>query len=294
MELKRKFILGEDWMYFKLYAGLAMQEVLLRRELHSLVQVFYEKKLIENFFFVRFNDLEGSHLRLRFKLVNNHSCLLEVLQLLNHKLQPLVDRRMIHKIVYDTYIREMERYDPSNIEDAEIIFGYSSHMILEGLRKMYEEESGDYRWIWGARVMDTLLDMFYLTTEGKATLYEKYFKMYEAEFRLGKFGKGELSAKYRQVSSLIDGIFDDENRFFEGNLSSLELPNLNRAVNNIVERYRSDQANRVSMDSFLMSIMHMHYNRLFKSKQRLHELVMYFVLSRFYKSLPFRQEKIAN
>lgn len=292
MKVKRKFILGEDWMYIKVYAGLIMQDILLRREFQQLVQVFYEKKLIENFFFVRYNDKEGSHLRIRLKLVNNHACLVEVLQLLNHELKPLVDCRMIHRVVYDTYIREIERYDESNIEDAEVIFGYSSYLILEGLRKMYDEGMEDYRWIWGAKIMDSILDMFHLTIAEKAILHEKYFKMYDVEFGLKRFGKTELSAKYRKISGLIDGIFDNESRFFDRNLSSVQLFNLKEAVNNVMERSKTRPVNQIAIDSFLMSIMHMHYNRLFKSKQRLHELVMYFVLGRFYKSLAFRQEKV--
>jgi thiopeptide-type bacteriocin biosynthesis protein len=288
---KRRFVPGEEWLYIKVYTGPTMQENLLIREFHELIDVFYKDNLIAAFFFVRYSDELGAHLRLRFKLIADAD-FNKIFLLFNEKIRSYVDKRIISRIIYDTYNREVERYLECNLEDIEIVFSINSQLIMNGLRLMHNKEIPDDRWVWGVKIMDNLLNTFGLTLEEKGNLYEDYYKVYEKEFGSQRINKKKLGDKYRVVRSSIEKILLEENLnpFYSDEQESLLTNKLDNAVKRILDRSKILNITDVVISNLLKSIMHMHYNRLFKSQQRMNELVIYFIMSKIYKTLVFMEE----
>jgi len=279
-------MLGDEWVYLKIYSGPSILEFILTNEIREAVNIFINRNIIDKFFFIRYSDIDGSHLRVRFRLIGEES-VIEVLQVLNLLLKKYVEKRVINKVVYDTYNQEIERYGSQNIEHVETIFNISSEFIISNLWRTLEEGGGENRWVWGPIFIDNLFNQFGLETFDKSRIYQEYYKLYEKEFNLNKLDKKQMALKYRKISPSI---------FFalqENELFSKSQPNskLELAVSGIQENYLNGVSQKVSKDQLYMSIMHMHYNRLFKSQQRLQELVMYFIMSKVYKTIEVKNKE---
>jgi thiopeptide-type bacteriocin biosynthesis protein len=290
MHLKRRFIPGEEWLYVKIYSGPEMLESILKREIHSIIEMMSTAGMINNFFFVRFADKEGIHTRLRFHITDPAGTG-KIISLINHKLSLYVDKRMVFRIVYDTYNRELERYGEVIMEDTEILFGFSSWGILSWLKYMDDHDLADNRWAWGARLMDEVLDRFNIPYAERHELCERYYRMYTREFGLDKRIKDLLSAKYREYVKGIEDVMLKNNEelqdvesmppFFSG--SEVE-----DAVRRIILHF--ENSGKDGLHNYLSSIMHMHYNRLFISQQRPSEFIIYYILSKLYKSITIRKK----
>ena len=87
--------------------------------------------------------------------------------------------------------------------------------------------------------------------------------------------------------------FDDANAY-EALLKVQHQFNIRstRGVNEIL-KLENDKQLAVSVDNLLISYIHMFMNRLFRSKQRLHEMVIYGFLFRYYRS-QLAQSKHSN
>jgi thiopeptide-type bacteriocin biosynthesis protein len=275
--VKRKFIVGEEWLYIKLFSGPVMLEQILSHEIYDWVQQLYAAKQIDKFFFVRYRE-DGYHLRLRFHLTDT---LLTgpLLHELRRLLQPYTDNRVVWQVTADTYDRELERYGPLSMEAAETLFSVSSLAIMEILRN-----TPDYtqRWLQGISIMDSMLNSLIPGLQEKYRLHESYYQQYAIEFNTGKQAIDRLKEIYRTHSRAIADIITAH--------AHRTLPEMSEAANTLLQLQQEGRL-EVPLHDFLRSILHMHYNRLFRVKQRRHEYVVYYMLSNFYKSWSIRIEK---
>ena len=284
MEIKRRFIIGEDWLNIKIYSGPRALEEILLNDIYPIIDKAYSSNLISKFFFVRYSD-EGYHIRLRFKLTNGKESA-ELLNQLSEQLNVYSDSRIISKVITDTYNREIERYGSLSIDPIETIFSWNSWQIIKLL--IIEQEYKN-RWLTGIKIMDDLLNKFGLDTKEKYDIYQQYYLMYAEEFGDNKNVKDELKRIYR-------GETKDIERIMKEILSpDIDYPatggaGLDSAINEIMD-LRADNRLEVPFESLLRSIIHMHYNRLFRIRQREHEYVVYYMMSNYYKSLLMREKK---
>lgn len=271
MNIKRRFIIGEEWLYIKVYSGPTLLEELLSNEIYEVVKSAYEDRLIDKFFFVRFTD-DGHHLRLRFHVtdVNNIGC---IVTRLGEGLKDYLDNRMIAKVTADTYTRELERYGRTSMEDLETIFSVNSWQILEILRSTTDYEQ---RSLQGIKITDELLSLFGFDVQGKYNFFESYYRAYSEEFGKGELMQEQLKKKNREYSKKLNAML--------GSTPVVPVPGLNDAVQHIMQ-LKNDQRLEAPFESLLRSMLHMHFNRLYRVKQRVHELVIYYMLSNYYKSL---------
>jgi thiopeptide-type bacteriocin biosynthesis protein len=68
-KIKRNFIVGEEWLYYKIYCGNYTADKILINEVQTIVNKLFRKKLIDQWFFIRYYDPDF-HLRIRFHLIN--------------------------------------------------------------------------------------------------------------------------------------------------------------------------------------------------------------------------------
>ncbi|UYZ61178.1 lantibiotic dehydratase [Hymenobacter latericus] len=277
----RKFSLGSEWLYYKLYCGPKMANRVLREAVAPLVAELEKRKLINHWFFVRYADPD-SHLRLRLHLPQVKR-LGEVVQLVRDYLQPCLDYGYVWKKQTDTYNRELERYGPSTIELSEHLFHQQSQAYLDYLVAAGPEDEARC-WLWGVRAVDELLEAFNLPLDNKLELLRSLKAAFAAEFQLGKELKRQLDAKYREWRPDLSQALT---RDFPAAAPDGQLQALAAAIRGKLREHPPE----VALGSLLSSYVHMLLNRVIPADARLHELVLYDFLFRHYDSCRARQAR---
>ncbi len=288
MALQRRFFLGDEWVYYKIYSGPKKTEEILTNDIYELVINLYESKKIVKFFFIRYSDDGGSHIRIRF-LVSKNEYIYDIIKDIYTSLNRYVQLRIVSKITTDTYNREIERYGAESMEDVETIFSHNSWDCLMALNKLIEGDD-TLRWLYGIQYMDKLLTRFGLSNEEKYAFCNGCFISASGGRTTEKHVKVGLDTRYRQHSKEIEGYMASAGEtHFEACRYTADLDN---AINNILGLYNE----REKLYRLLHSITHMHFNRFFRTKQPANELAIYYLMAKYYKSYEGRlkyQNKIA-
>lgn len=281
MDAKRMYIPGSEWLYFKIYSGPKTLEHFLLNKLFPLSDKLLEQKIIDKFFYIRYNDPEY-HLRIRFH-ISKLSNIGVVMNSFKEVTEGLVDNRTIWKITIDCYNRELERYGNNTIEVIETLFWHNSSAVLNIIKETKDVETN--RWFWGIKFVDMLLGQFGLTLLDKMRLFETFCNNYSSEFNFDKNLKLQLDSKVRNYKNQIEEILylTPDN----SSLNKLLIDNLNKSRDLTDYILYLKERNELDLEFYdlIGSIVHMHYNRLFRSQQRLHELVTYYVMFKIYKSM---------
>jgi thiopeptide-type bacteriocin biosynthesis protein len=204
-------------------------------------------------------------------------------------LQPLLDNGMVDNVSLHTYSRELERYGADTMEETEALFTHDSLAVLRFLALLEETEEADrYRLLFALRATDMLLDDFGLSLAEKQSLaggaQAAFFREHGGTPELQK----KLNEKYRiygaDILSHLGPERDAENGIGEattifGTRSAMSR-NAVTAIRNKLHEAGSDR-----LPSLLQSYIHMFINRLFPSRQRRHELVVFHFLSKYYAAL---------
>ncbi|HSH50812.1 MAG TPA: thiopeptide-type bacteriocin biosynthesis protein [Bacteroidales bacterium] len=121
----------------------------------------------------------------------------------------------------------------------------------------------------------------------KLELIERLKEGFAKEFGMNKMLKLQLDKKFRKNRPLINDIFNDKfcNENIQPILDVLEKKSKKNmsVVSELLKREKENYLER-SLNDLMGSYIHMMMNRLFKSKQRMHEMVVYDFLYRYYKS----------
>lgn len=288
-EIRRNFMVGSEWLYVKIYTGTKTADRLLT----SLIKPFAEKLLQENviqkWFFLRFGDPD-EHIRLRFFHDSNPVFWNTVMQQLNELLHPLIENGTVQKVQLDTYKRELERYGHHAFDQVESIF-FADSVATIGLLDMLEGDEGErYRWLLGLRSVDRLLDDLDYSLPQKKMLMDLLQESFFNEFKGNTALTVQLNDKYRahtkEISSFLNPLDDETNGIQE----VIELLDQRSAQIKVSFAILLPSMTKPKA-GFASSLVHMLLNRLFVSKQRVHELVIYHYLKKYYESTLARQQK---
>jgi thiopeptide-type bacteriocin biosynthesis protein len=286
-ELQRTFIIGDQWLYYKFYSGPKTADILLTRMVKPLANQMVAAGDIDKWFFIRYADPK-IHIRVRFH-VKNSQALLKVIEAVNTLSKPFIEQDLIWKIQVDSYQREIERYGVRSMELAETLFFHDSKMIVDMLDMIEGDEGERIRWLFGLRAVDSLLDDFLYAMDEKYELVTLLRENFGGEFGMNRALKEQLEGKFRKdravINELLDRSKDQENPMlplFE--LITRKSHSLRPIAEEILKLYNNKEPNPFFLNDLIGSYSHMMINRLFKSKQRLHELVLYDFLHRYYKS----------
>lgn len=117
----RKFILGDDWVYIKLYCLRSEVSDLVKNDLMSLYNQLKANNIISSFHFLLYADDEF-HIRVRFKLTEKNN-LIYLINAINSWAHCLLKENKLSNIIFDSYNRELERYGGLySINEVEKIF----------------------------------------------------------------------------------------------------------------------------------------------------------------------------
>ena len=270
----RTFAPGSEWLYYKLYCGQKTADHVLQDYVSPLVEQLGKQGLIDNWFFVRYADPD-SHLRLRLHLTDS-SQVGAVMKFVGVGLPPLSDQSPIWKIQLDTYQREVERYGSRTMVLAETLFGLQSKAVLPIL-------GAPDGWLWGLAAMAELLDAFGLILSQKVELLTQLRATFAQEFALDKHLQLQLDAKYRRARLTIEQAV--------GAMETAGPPAPLCALGQHLAQLNARQELEVPYNQLIASYLHMLLNRLFPTQPRLHELVLYDFLFRYYRSQQARQRQ---
>ena len=275
MSANRKFLPGSEWIYFKIYTGVKTSDILLLEVLKPLIEEFKSKKLIQKWFFIRYNDPKP-HLRIRFNITipNNYYILLHEI---SSRFEEYLNSGEISNVIIDTYKRELERYGENTIEYAEELFFRSSELILNFLE--YDDEE---KIMVALLFFDCILSELGLSSEEKINWIKNYDNAFKSEFNADKNLNNQLKKKYNNLlpkyfELIKSNDFKDIRNLITNNISDIHI-----VIEKILELEKKECLN-VGMKDFFQSIFHMHINRLFVSDQRLFEMIIYDYLLKFYK-----------
>jgi lantibiotic biosynthesis protein len=278
----RKFIPGSEWLYFKIYCGTKTAEILLRTILPPFIEDELKGNGFEKFFFSRYKD-DFSHIRIRFfnSDITRQASLQQ--RFLQHLATP-VTNGVIHQVVLDTYVREIERYGDTIIEEVESLFFNDSVAVLHYISLVNGEDSGLHRVLFAIRSIDTLLNDFSFSISAKRQLLKEAADGFINEFGGTAELTQQLNNKYREhqksVFSILDSKNDEQNNFLEEAQIICERSQLNTLAITEINK-RKEQTDYLNL---IGSLLHMFMNRLFIAQQRKYELLTYLFLERFYTS----------
>ncbi len=285
--MKRSFIVGDEWLYFKLYCGPATSDEILTKIVNPLVNYLITKKQIKKWFFIRYSDPDN-HLRLRFQISKDGN-FANIISSLNDALKSYIESGQIWKVVVDTYNREVERYGTRTIKYAEELFFYDSSLTLNFISKLNNFNNERLYWGFGLLSIDRLLNDFSFSLKDKFELLIIMKENYASEFNMNKNLKMQLNKKYKLYSDFILQILNTQH------ITNSEFIFINHLINErsiqnqpTIKKIQSLKKNgglEKSLNEYLYSYIHMINNRLFRSNQRLHELVLYSFLYLYYRSM---------
>ncbi|WP_445722194.1 lantibiotic dehydratase [Flavobacterium sp.] len=262
VSVKRSFILGDEWVYFKIYTGKVTSDTILLQQVQEMVNSLSEQKIIDKWFFIRYADPEF-HIRIRFRLTNK-KYYNTLTQIINETFKPLLEEKKIWKLDLSTYNRELERYLPENIENAETVFTIDSIFTLKVLSHLKSIQETKI-WLYLLKAIDDLFTVFDVSLQERHQLSESLFLSFWKEHGEIKSIKKDINLKFRKYNDEID------------RLVRTPLLDFTERVNQLQKiAYKPINKN------VLASYIHMTVNRFVQSNPRAHEMILYGILERFY------------
>jgi thiopeptide-type bacteriocin biosynthesis protein len=290
--LKRTFIVGDEWLYYKFYTGPKTADVILTEMIKPVTEELLSRQVIDYWFFIRYSDPQ-LHTRVRFH-VGNPQNIAAIIQVIRSHSTPYFEKNLVWKIQLDTYQREVERYGINSMDLSEQWFFYDSKMIVDMLSLIEGDEGERIRWLFALRAVDTMLDDFRFDMEQKFDLVTLLRENFGREHGMNRNLKDQMEQKFRDNRAVINELMDRSNDPISEMLPLFQvLAQKSAAVQPIAEQILAlNKDNRLGMplNDLMASYSHMMVNRLFKSKQRTHEMVLYDFLHRYYKSEIARQK----
>lgn len=293
--IQRKFIPGSQWLYFKIYTGIKTADEILVRTVQPFLRELYEKRWIDDSFFIRYNDPDF-HIRLRLRIdrVENYAPIFLRFETL---FQPLVENGAVIRVLCDTYVREIERYGVETMEAVERLFGIDSRMIMELLEKIEElpmDTRETIRWQLSLVLLDDTMAAFGKTMTEKRQLFSRMTENFKKEFGFTShpFTK-QINDKYRRHRADIEKALSGREMFTdcEAVLQRRKSEIVNIAAE-IIRIKTSDPTTAPTIDDLLGSISHMTMNRWFRANNRQFELVVYDFLSKYFESAIVRMKRL--
>ena len=271
--IKRIFVPGDEWLFFKVYCGVNTSDELLVKKILPLAHRLMKEKIIIRWFFIRYSDPDY-HLRVRF-LLNSTDDVGYVITKTRGCLSSYLKTNEVFKVVIDTYQREIERYGAKYIKLSEQVF-HSGSECMATILKHFKENSA-LRWKAALLIADSVLSHLGLGLNQKKEFIERINDSFLREFNFNIHNSKCLNDAYRvkreAVADLVGGIDKDD-------MDSLIRKRVNTYAKEVVGIIGDIPTGKLSISSYL----HMEMNRLFTSNNRLNEMVVYNYLTRYYKS----------
>jgi thiopeptide-type bacteriocin biosynthesis protein len=258
----RRFLLGSDWLYLKVYCTPRVADLLLLKVIHPFTKTY--RLRIKKWFFIRYEE-NGHHLRLRIQA--DPADLGELLVLLREKLVAGGYDKLIKNYQGDTYQREVERYGLRHLPQIENLFCAGSELVVRALKLRAATEWGELE--LALMTAERMISCFIKEDSDRLSYLNRVTDQFILEFKGDKALILDLDSKYREMRSLIKNLPASRFQTGIGRKLITEMTNLKHLTKN----YPNDKSS-----ALLADLVHMQLNRTFTVQQRQQELLVYYVL----------------
>jgi len=283
--IKNVFLPGSEWFFVKMYGGNKSLDHFLKEELIPFCDDLLKDGYIDKWFFIRYEDPER-HLRIRFHTSGGIDPFSSILLKLNQIIDTGVADNKINKVLIDTYVREVDRYSTIFMEDSEDLFFADSEAVASFLSKLDGDEGEESRWMGALYSVNLLLSDFDCSVKEKQEIIQGLSNMFFEEFAASESNAKalnfSLNNKYREKSSIVKAILIAD---INPEQKELFADFVKRSNGNelIINRMKMNPNFTTKVKAHLVkSYIHMNLNRIFLSRARNHELVVYHFLKKYY------------
>ncbi len=281
--VERTFPPGSPWLYAKITASPATVDELLAR---IVVPLTHGPARGMPWMFVRFAEPSGSGRpawQLRLRVHGEPSQLMgAVAPALLGALAPLQRAQLISDVGLHTYEREVERYGgPAGIELCERISCADSRTVAELLTDPLAEDDGPSRWAATWLGIDRLLADFELPLPDRIAMMEAGRDLLGPEHGLDRTLRRALGQRARDVAEARERFAGSSAGAAARAAFDLRTAAIRPLAAQLRQRAAASALTR-SLPNLVMSLVHMHVNRMCRSDARAHELVLYDLLRRDY------------
>jgi thiopeptide-type bacteriocin biosynthesis protein len=287
---QRTFAPGSEWLFAKLYASPPTSDRLLTEIIGPVCKRLLSRGLIDGWFFVRYADPD-EHLRWRLHVAGNTRAA-TVQRHVERAAATAMSRGLVRRLAFDTYEREIERYGgDTGIEVAEQWFWADSDAIVQLLDPVHGIGFDlDLRWRCAIAGVDALLSDFNFDLPARIRLIQGLRDVFGREFHADAAFVSQLAARYRIEKPALERLLGAASP--DAPWHEAFAARSTRTRNALARLQQAQEAGRlhVPIETLAESYVHMHLNRLFRSEQRAHELVIYDFLSCAYEGRAARQE----
>lgn len=281
--------LGSEWLYCKLYTGMATTDRVLVGHLTPLLRELQDAGLVQRWFFIRYQDPDW-HLRLRFfgtpQLLSG-----EVMHRLTALLHPLLAIGLLTRVQLDTYAPEYERYGGSTgMRLSEEVFWHDSQAVLTLLPQLVGDSSAQLRWQTTLASMAALLQGLLPDPAHRLQVVQSAHRSFSSEHSVSREASVQIGARFRkerlQLESLLEGV---EQQSAGPTLDALHERSA-RLQPVIAQLHSCERAGQLSrpLTELAQSYLHMTANRILRSAARAQEVLLYDFLARLYLSQQYR------
>ncbi|WP_051664270.1 lantibiotic dehydratase [Dyadobacter crusticola] len=264
-DIPTSYILGDEWLYLKLYTHDKSNESPLISLLYQTVGNLIRTETIESFFFVRYQDPDP-HLRLRFKGNPADKFHIKVIRVIRQALEPIIKSGVVYNIQTNIYQREITRYGRQNMELCEQFFHFDSLDTMRFLASRSCEEHE--RFLFAIKKTDLILTRSGLSMKQKHALLEKLKDGFFEEFKGDTALRKKLNVRFQQSKNEIH--------------QTLLLAEFDICADQQQILAKLAATDNLQKESLLSSLVHMSINRIFASQQRTYELILYHCLLKYY------------
>jgi thiopeptide-type bacteriocin biosynthesis protein len=283
------FMPGQNWLYYKIYCGPQSADIILSELIKPLVEILVINKIIDKWFFIRYFDPE-LHIRIRFHLINTMD-IATIISEIEKNTDIYIQNHLIWKIQLDTYFRELWRYGENSIELVESIFLHDSNLSVYLIENKLNPNP-QRLWKYAIKSIDTYLDDFQLTLPEKLELMSELSKYFQKAFGFNKDLMMQLDYKYRKEKESVSHFIKLNDALTGEDLVLINLlSKKTAALKPIIAEIISMEKNNsliISKKELIKDLLHLMINRMFTSKQKKVELVIYYFLCEYYKSATAR------
>ncbi|MEM7244049.1 MAG: lantibiotic dehydratase [Acidobacteriota bacterium] len=280
---ERTFAPGSEWLYARIFTGPASADDLLCDVVRPLVERWMHDGVVDRWFFIRLQDPDPT---VRLRVHGEPGRLLtDVVPQLHAALREPLRNGLAWRVQLDTYERELERYGGRHgMELSERLFHADSDAVLRLVALSRGSSGADLRWRLALVGIQQLLEDLLPDIEDRHHVIRSMRAGYLREHGGERALRVPLGARYRSERRHVQHALDAP-ELTVGKDAMAVFQERSRALAEIVPSLRAhEQAGHLSMTELAVSYLHMFVNRLVRSHERAHELVLHDFLDRLHVS----------
>jgi thiopeptide-type bacteriocin biosynthesis protein len=276
----QKNFIGSEWIYIKLYCHEDRSDYLLHKYIYPALKRLGRLNNNLKWFYVRYYDPEH-HIRLRIKTSEWH-----IFESFKKALTVPINDGFISALNTELYKKELIRYSERLMPYVEQFFCADSALTLHFINKQFTNQTQLKTTDFALLTTIAIIKFFKNDEISSVDFCNVVFNGLLTEYSNPKQIKIDLDQKFRLMKGEIETLFTTSQL-----MKHLHADKLFKTFNDQLDILKK-KAEPANVDSLLSDLVHMHLNRIFNSEQRSQEMVVYFLLYKYQKSVYARKKSL--